>query len=340
MIETIKKAVHLGAGFGEAAGLLGLLERIGRGRPGGVHVLMYHRIANPDDAPFLYPGLISATPAELERQMVALRERHRVISSPELLDALAHGQALPPRAVLLTFDDAYCDFLDDAWPILKRLDLPATMFVPTLFRGTEHEGFWWDRLHQAVCSANSPGDLLSIGGLPGKPGISSRAAYRRLRAHVRTLPHGEALELVEALCAEVNVPGARSSALGWDELRMLASEGLTLGAHTRTHPLLDRVSRDEMHAEITAAREDLRREIGDTAPVFAYPGGACPSEAVEIVRREGFAAAFTSRRGVADLQSHDPLLLPRIPVTRSITSPILRAELLAQFAHLNWLWRD
>jgi peptidoglycan/xylan/chitin deacetylase (PgdA/CDA1 family) len=339
MIQAAKTAVHLAASVGGALGLLGLLERLGRGRPGGVHVLMYHRIANPDDAPSLYPGLISATPAEFEGQMVALREKHRVISSPELLEALAHGRALPPRAVLLTFDDAYRDFLDHAWPILKRLDLPATMFVATGFPDAQNVEFWWDRLHRAICSADAPGDLLSIGGMRPRPRISTREAYRRLRRRLRALPHDQALELVEAVCAEVDVPVGRSSVLGWGELRALASQGLTLGAHTRTHPLLHRIPRDEMRAEIEAARQDLRRELGDTPPVFAYPGGACPDEAVEILRREGFAAAFTTRRGVADLRSHHPLLFPRIPVTQSITYPILRVQLLEQFAHVNWLWR-
>ena len=91
MIQSAKTLARLGARFGEAIGVLGLLERLARGNPGGLHVLMYHRIAEPEAEPDLYPGLISATPSEFEAQMEALRVRHRVISAAELVDALREG---------------------------------------------------------------------------------------------------------------------------------------------------------------------------------------------------------------------------------------------------------
>jgi hypothetical protein len=110
-----------------------LLERVDGRRPDLFRVLMYHRVDEPDAHPALYPGLISATPAAFDQQMRYLAGNYRVLSMPEVLDACRTRTALPPRAVVITFDDAYCDFAEHAWPTLQRYSLPATLLVPTAF---------------------------------------------------------------------------------------------------------------------------------------------------------------------------------------------------------------
>src|SRR5207253_2705015 len=94
-------------------------------------VLTYHRVDHENAHPELYPGLISATPGVFNEQMSFLAANYRVVSMLEVLDAAGTGAALPPRSVLVTFDDAYRDFAEHARPILQRYRLPATLFVPT-----------------------------------------------------------------------------------------------------------------------------------------------------------------------------------------------------------------
>src|SRR2546421_516354 len=112
---------------------LALLERIGDPRPNVLRVLTYHRVDEPGARPKLNPGLISATPEVFDQEMSYLAANYHVVSMPELLQAYRTGTPLPPRAVLVTFDDAYCDFAEHAWPTLKRYRLPATLFVPTAY---------------------------------------------------------------------------------------------------------------------------------------------------------------------------------------------------------------
>jgi peptidoglycan/xylan/chitin deacetylase (PgdA/CDA1 family) len=58
--------------------------------------------------------------------------------------------------------------------------------------------------------------------------------------------------------------------LSWDMLRWLAREGVTLGAHTRSHPLLNRISLGEVRAEAAGSWRDLEREIGTALPILAH----------------------------------------------------------------------
>ena len=78
-----------------------------------------------------------------------LARHYEVVSLEEVLKAVEKETCLPKRAILITFDDAYCDFTDYAWPILRRLRLSATIFVPTAYPNQPYRGFWWDRLHRA-----------------------------------------------------------------------------------------------------------------------------------------------------------------------------------------------
>src|SRR5258708_32795391 len=81
--------------------------------------------------------------------MQLLVRNYHVVGMPQLLKAVANGVPLPNRAVLITFDDAYADFAETAWPILKRFGLPATMFVPTAYPDHREVPFSGDKLYQA-----------------------------------------------------------------------------------------------------------------------------------------------------------------------------------------------
>lgn len=320
MTEAFKQAAHLAALGAQSLGLLHLLERTGADRRGLLHVLTYHRVAEPGAAPHLHPGLLSATPDQFARQMRDISRRHRVVSLDEVLESARSGRALPPRAVLITFDDAYADFLDHAWPVLQSEKLPAVLFVPTAFADEPTRAFWWDRLYQALRETRDV------------------AAFKALRERVKALPHAQAMELVDELCAEAPNDSAVRRVLGWQELRELARAGLTLCPHTRTHPLLDRITPEQVRREVAGSREDLQREVGSVLPVLAYPSGAHDDEAVRVLEEEGYELAFTTDRGVVDLRRDPPLRLRRIPVGQRLSDPALRVQLLPQFARLNPLW--
>ena len=318
----------------ERTGFLRLLERSGSGRSQGIHVLTYHRIAEPEDAAELYPGLISATPSDFEQQMMHLERTGRVVSMADVLGAARGEVALPAGAVTLTFDDAYCDFADTAWPTLERLGLPATLFVPTAYPGDPARRFWWDEMYTAC--ATDASTVARIVGTSASDGTFE--VFRELRARMKSLPHSEAMDLVATVRDAVSLAPAPAAVLDWDRLRALASAGVSLCPHTRTHPLANRIEAEEFRREVADCIADLQREIGDVLPVFAYPSGASTEQAARVLGEEGIELAFTTARGVARLDHQCPRLLPRIPVVRRVTLPVLRVQLLPQFGLLNGLW--
>lgn len=315
------------------ASLVRLLEAVDPRRSDILAVLTYHRVDEPGRNPMLYPGLLSASPTAFDAQLRFLAGRYRCLSLGDVLDARESHRRLPPRSLLLTVDDAYRDFGEYTWPIARRHGAPLTLFVPTAYPDSGLPGFWWDRTHAALAAADRPVIVRTPAGrLDLRTASGRRAAFRRVHALVRSLPHEEGMALVDELVKQLDGPQLTNSTLTWAELRQLAADGASLAAHSRTHPRLDRVDRDRAMAEIVGSVEDVRRHVGSALPAFAYPSGDYDETALELAGTAGIRAAFTTRRGLNDLRRGDWLRLRRINVGGRSSLPIVRAQLLTAFA--------
>jgi peptidoglycan/xylan/chitin deacetylase (PgdA/CDA1 family) len=141
----------------------------------------------------------------------------------------------------------------------------------------------------------------------------------------------EAMSLVQDILERLDVsPRVDQDILTWRELRRLAADGLCLGAHTRSHPILSCISLDQARQEIIGSQQDLCREIGQTWPVFAYPfgyrGSLCP-ELFPVLKDAGFEAAMTLLSGHNVLGRTHPLCLNRVGMALHLSMAEFRLSL-------------
>lgn len=336
MVKSLRQFVAIFANSAAFRKVVALLDQPGGERPNLLRVLTYHRVDVPQARPWLDPVLISASPEVFESQMRYLSANYHPISVSDVLEVLERNdrRILPPRAVLVTFDDAYQDFEQHAWPVLKRYQIPVTLFVPTAFPDHPERLFWWDRLFHALCSTVKSEIRTPIGNLAIGTDLERSQAILRLKKHIKSLPNDVAIAFVEDVEQQLDVSPHANGVLGWEELRRLAHAGVTLAPHTQTHPIMNHIPPSAMQNEALDSLYDLQREIGETLPVFAYPSGFHNAEVVSAVRDAGFKLAFTTERGINILGRDDPLQLQRINVGAQTTIPILRAQLLSLSASL------
>lgn len=130
------------------SGLTALARRLSRG---GV-ILCYHNVvAGTDAGPSDRLGLHMRLPT-FERQMRWLAGTYEVVPLADLVGGWSRGASLRGLAAV-TFDDGYSGVFDHAWPLLRDLSIPATVFVVAEAPGRD-EGFWWD--DPDVLRAHSP----------------------------------------------------------------------------------------------------------------------------------------------------------------------------------------
>ena len=112
-------------------------------------ILVYHRVNDQRHVDNPVAKSMSVRVAHFERQMKFLNKYFNVMSVDCLADVLEQKKPLPKRALAITFDDGYRDNYMYAFPLLKKYQFPATIFLTTGMIGTQ-KGLWWDHLQQII----------------------------------------------------------------------------------------------------------------------------------------------------------------------------------------------
>ncbi|HYO50947.1 MAG TPA: polysaccharide deacetylase family protein, partial [Chloroflexia bacterium] len=281
-----------------------------------VTVLAYHRVATPGNSD-LSPALIDAYPAEFEAQMRYVAARYNVVSSWDLVRALREGYTLPAKALIITFDDGYRCFAEVAMPMLRRLGLPVTLFVPTAFPGSPGKLFWWDTLHRALSRTHKAQiEVAGVGVLPMRTPGERYGAYSILVPYLERIREQEAARLLDGIVEQCEVePNTTPHMLNWEEIAALEAEGVTIGPHTQSHIILAQAGKERVQAEVAGSWADLQAKIARPLPIFCYPNGkphAINRVVMQAVRDAGLAGAYTMVAGLNVVGRTDPYLLYRV----------------------------
>ncbi len=220
---------------------------------------------------------------------------------------------LPARAAAITFDDGYRNNLTVAKPLLVEAGLPATVFIAV---DAVRKGVMWnDLVIEAVRQRRGEIDVSDFGfDVDSTRGLDDAKLIGALITGLKYRPIEQRSEAASELYERVVGHAPPRLMLSEDEVAELAGDGIELGAHTVHHPILTRLPDDIAHKEIQDSRTWLRERTGETPSLFAYPNGQPGTDYdhrhVAMVRDIGFAAAVSTRWGVASATS-TPFELPR-----------------------------
>lgn len=134
---------------GLAAVLRGLGRLVGRKN---VIILMYHAVG-PIEEKSLLRELLVVEPDKFERQMKWVVGHANPLSLMDAVAGLSGEKGLPSRPVVVTFDDGFRDNLTNALPILKKYNVPATVFASSGIVGGKNERLGlpmlsWDEIRE------------------------------------------------------------------------------------------------------------------------------------------------------------------------------------------------
>ena len=293
---------------GLARGAVGLADAVTTRR---VSILIFHRVLPQADP--LFPGEMHA--ARFDRLMGILARGFNVLTLGQAL-ALRAEDRLPPRALVITFDDGYADNADVALPILQRHGLRATFFVSSGF--LDGGRMWNDTVIEAVRASAAgalPAGLFGLAALPLGTPDDRRKAIEALLGKLKYLTLGEREASLRQLLAAFGNPHLpHGLMMRSNQVLQLHAAGMEIGGHTVHHPILRVLPDTEARAEIAEGRERLQAVIDAPVSVFAYPNGRpgqdYDARHVAMVRQLGFSGAVSTSPGAA-LGTDDAFELPR-----------------------------
>ena len=261
----------------------------------------------------MYHGIAPQGAAELAAQLRYLARHFKVVSLGTILDRIMNGSYPLADEIVLTFDDGLRNNLTVVYPILRELQLPATMFVcPALVESGE-----WLWNHEMRCRLQMLAipDLAELRMKLLTPGTTVDAIIEWMK----TLPLQQrrmAEAIIRQATAGFQPTAAQKEAfdvMNWNDLRSLDCDLITVGSHTLSHPILTKLSGQEIEAEILESRRCLEQRLERKVDLFCYPNGAYDRRAYQLVQKT-YRAAVTTETGLIDgTDGLDVHRLPRIP---------------------------
>lgn len=261
-----------------------------------VQVLAYHRVNDVRDPYF--PGMPVAVFAS---HMEYLAAHYTVLPLEELVERMQRND-VPDNAVAITFDDGYRDVYLQAFPILKKLALPATVFLATCcIEGTQV--LWHDKVFESFRTTQEPS--LAHYGPEGRT-FALRTVEERLAAQqavlrfLRNLDEAERLKWIEHLVTKLFPEEEKTfseTMLTWEDIAHMHRERIAFGSHTITHPIMSKVSVEQARWEICESKRTIEQQVGSVVRSFAYPNGSRADfndTTKELLREAGYACAVTT----------------------------------------------
>lgn len=228
-----------------------------------VPVLMYHHVSPK-------PGLVTVAPATFRAHMETLvNDGYSAIAADDFLNFLLGRNGLPPKSVLITFDDGYLDNYVHAYPILRELGLRATIFAVTGWIGD--------------------GPARNCAGEGGEPPLCLDH-----RACMTAIAEGRADEIM-LRWSEIEA--------------MEASGAIEIHSHTHTHTRWDKTisdpsaRRDALAGDLARSRDTLRQRLGRETRHLCWPQGYFDDDYVTVAGKLGYEALYTTLKHVNTRQT-------------------------------------
>jgi peptidoglycan/xylan/chitin deacetylase (PgdA/CDA1 family) len=274
-----------------------------------VAIFMYHSL-QPDD--FISKlSNYSTTPEEFDKNIKFLK-RYNVVRMTDISGSETSNKKLKYNAVSITFDDGYADNYSKAYPILKKYNIPAIIYLTTDYINTDNY-LPLNALYDAVIRTDKnilylPFELVS-GNKDNELDISNECnkinSILILRKKLKTLK----TEILEKCISELSVQllmnielsdDDRFKMLSWTEINEM-KDLIDFGSHTKSHCIVSQVGDERLSFELKNSKDLIEEHIKSKVKHFAYPNGRkedYSKSVITLLKGYGYKSAVTTIYGI------------------------------------------
>lgn len=311
-------------------------------------IALYHDLVsdNPKDRGPFSEG--KPTQSQFHAHMIALGSRFRILSIEDAIAEIkAKGQLDHPTACI-TFDDGCRAVYDLAFPVLKKLNASATVYLPTEWINRNMTPWWillkniflrWEPHRIPLETA-----LKRIGfeasfnqAITAHNDKLRHALASKLENRLRPKPSDEIeLEIEKIKTAlDIDLDGnlQGNDPMTWDQIREMSAAGSRFGAHTRTHINLKYADKKTAEKEIIESKKEIEERLSVDVCGFAYPYGLdldVYAKLVETLEKNGFDYACTAAYG-NNSPGDNLFLLRRISLPQTSSPALLGRSLILDY---------
>jgi peptidoglycan/xylan/chitin deacetylase (PgdA/CDA1 family) len=300
-----------------------------------VTVIMYHYVR--EIANSRYPGIKGLETSSFKEQIFFLKKYYNFITMEQFIDSIDLNLPLPPKAVLLTFDDGYIDHFTQVFPILFEQNIQGSFYIPVK-TVINHKLLDVNKIHFILSSCLNTKllvedilysldvnrvqfNLKSNEFYLNKLFISNRYdtsetvfVKRMLQVELcqplRKLIVNDLFVKYVAISEEIF---AKELYLSVEQIKTMIKCGMHIGAHGYDHYWLDSLDKRDQYTEVSNSLEFLLSVgICKNYWTICYPYGAYNDDTISILRNLDCKAAFTTEVKIADIKLNMRYAFPRL----------------------------
>ncbi len=296
-----------------------------------VRIIAYHRICETDD--LNDQELVSANSEEFEKQIIYIKNNYNAISFSDLITHINKGTKPAKNSIVITFDDGFADNYLNAFPILKKHNIPATIFVSTGYIGGD-KTFWFNQLSRLI--KMNPGVNFQIDGKEFS--VSQKTEEQEcllveLLTIMKNKKNSQRVTLLSDLSnqlIETHQCDTFALPMSWDNIREMDKSGIEFGSHTVTHPILSQLTEEELEHEIIGSKKQLEQQLNKMIQTISYPEGmeyAYNNKVIDMVTKAGYKIGCSYIPGINEFSSLNTLQLKRLHIERYVSFNLFRSML-------------
>lgn len=293
---------------------------------GDASIFMYHRVL-PDKEAKNDRSSLSISLSQFEKQIQYLSQNYSCIS----MDDLHQNKSWEKFPVCITFDDGYKDNVDYALPILKKYQVPATIYFVSDYLHGKCTMWWYEILEildkKTFLKFKWENQRYFFNTTIPQKKLETYKALRRIIMNLRP----EKLEVFLDLLREgKDAKNYAELVIDKNLLKTISQEKLiTIGAHTCSHPVLATLDEDEIEKEIVQSKKILEDIIQKEIHHFAYPYGdhnSAGTREYKLASKLGFKTIVTTNCFPLKFNSCDMAALPRITMKNRTAPTHIKAK--------------
>jgi len=277
-----------------------------------VIILTYHRFGED--------GIGMKTSANLfSAQLDYLCRHYNITSLTKIAKHFVEGVELPPYSLAITIDDGYADTYEIAFPILRRYGISATIFLVTDFIDRRC-WIWTDKLRFLALHTKSRDAGLTAEGqrlsLYGNERSTRIVSANKINEALKQMPDAIKEKIIERFFSAFNMtvpasPPDEFGAISWKHAHEMMNNGIEIGSHTVTHPILTKVDDAHLFREMVESKLKLETILAKKVNLFCYPNGGFNARIISAAEQSGYLCAVTTQPGFNDSRCQ-PLAFRRI----------------------------
>lgn len=289
-------------------------------------ILMYHRIIDPETYPMaIEPGMY-VTPQTFESHIAYLTAHYEIVSI-EQYSQYYRDNTFQKKCIVLTFDDGWIDFYQNAYPILKKYHVPACVFLPTSFIGT-NKYMWTEEvaiLKSTYDSLKRVEKTFYDSALEKKSAtkINLSDPLSEIIAHVKKLDPTSrknyitlATQIFEKHLCAIPLP----LFMNWDQITEIREHSLvTFGSHSHSHFISTEIDPDLLRKDIQTSLSILRMQQIPHNHIFCYPNQSRSQETDKILESLDFSYSLGKLHTEESSRKCRPICIERTGIHEDIS---------------------